>query len=69
VPERILMPCAVPHLAAGYSLECGLERAVEMLGIAMTPEPTSDAYPHLDIDGEPGVTVGRESVVRGDDTE
>ena len=57
MPERILMPCAVPHLAAGYSLECGLERAVEMLGIAMGPDATPDAYSHLDGDGEPGVGV------------
>ena len=98
MPERILMPCAVPHLAAGYDLERGLERAVATLGIAMgrfsstmnppltvdeaaamvgernhdallaiaeadksqdwTNKPTADAYPHLDGDGEPGVTDG-----------
>jgi len=50
-------PDAVPHSIDGYSLECGLERAVETLRTAMTPDATPDDYPHLDDDGKPGVGV------------
>jgi len=38
--------------------EYAFENALSVLKMAMTPEPTPDAYPHLDIDGEPGVTGG-----------